>query len=446
MGKQVLNTEIKLDLFISALIHDLGKVSVEYYMSKYPSYKVPDTHGHILIDKFPHMKKHLEKKTLWAPHLSYLDIMVHHHDSYIKDIALRRFKEADRADRSIYLKLPPTHTRMDILRSGVSTIDYLGNKTICTASDIETFERQIAEAIPELIHGDNKEKIKLIRDIFRPIMSQCPNDNRPGAAVSLWDHSVSVYIYLMDTTIRNPLMDLSHPDAILMHPYGPIDLLLELIPVYNKILTHSLSLMEKNLDAIIAGIKQHLNHLNHTGELHRLLFIERNKTILKLVENNGGISPIPLPTIWREIFGIAKPPSMEKLALRIVKEYLTLRFLYGYSHIGALMHMFYRRKVGISELMGMQGKSGGPFIHLLSTPHDKLQICQQPPVIPEDWIYMGKSHGIPIKENLFATQTPSHVLINTSKVFLKWIRPEGDNFTINCHNNATNIFGRNQTP
>ncbi len=433
---------VNLDLFISALIHDLGKVSIEYYLSKEPCSNILDSHAHILVDKYPHIKDILNIPTLWAPEITYLDIMTRHHDSYVTG-ALRKFKEADRKNHAHSLSFPPpTDTRRHV-RKYLIQIDYFGNIKKCNTSSIPQMQKELIKHLSTLISGNINDKVRVIQTIYKPILSLCPTDNRPGYSISIWNHSVSVYMHLKSSIPKqHPLKAYSHPETQLFHPYGDMKLWMKMMPYYSTILEASADSLIKRLSNIRSGIKKHISNLSHTSENHRLFFIDRNIKMLIDIANPHKAQEIE--HIFRHKMGLAKPPSIQDIAIKLIKAYLSLRYKYGYTHEGALFYIFFIRKISLADILQIQqARKKGPLSILLGTPTSNTCIYKSIVHNPLPWIYSSRDHGIPIKEHLYITDREHHILVNSSEIFLKGIGPKRNGLAVHSKYDTGYTLGRN---
>ncbi len=420
---------IKLDILITAIIHDLGKVSYQYFLSKTHDSNLPDSHGYILVKLYPHIKEILNAPTRWAPDITYLDIMTKHHQSYITNKNLRKFKEADRYERSKHLAMPPTHTRQTDQRY-IYTLDYLGNKSICDMKNIPFYQKTLISNLKYLIQGTKYDKIKIIKDIYYPILTKCPTDNRPGRAVSLWDHSIEVYLALISATPVHPIRLLASPHSLLFHAYGSLPLFCKLKDTYNTLLSASAYYTLLYIKEILDGIRKHLKNLPHSNETHRYFYVKRNTILLEEIAQE--ISHQQIQDIFRNVFGIMKPPSISTVAIPLIIQYLKLRYDYRYTHEGSLFHLFFRRKITSADVIQiLRSEIRGPWESWLAIPADTLSIKRIAQNHPANWTFTSKHHGIKIKHGIYITQTPSHILFNQSKILFKGIGKKGNDFTIN---------------
>lgn len=425
MERQIIN----LDIFISALIHDLGKVSSEYYLSKNSNSKKKDVHAHILIDKYPGIISILNKPTKWAPSVTYLDLMTKHHEPYTSNPVIQLFKVADRKDRELTFSMIPIQTRITDLEQLITT-DYLGNKSYAMVNDISYLQKLIVDHLKYLLGEQQSSIIKVISEIYRPILTNFPTDNRPGGANSIWDHATSIYIYLKNLDPSHPLITLSHPESNLFHPYGPLSTFFEILPYLNKLISASANHILREHVEIVKGIGKHLSNLKEKHyEVHRLTFLRKNFELLKNIAQ-----PIPSETIndiFINIFGISRPPSIKKYASKLITNYLYLRYKLEYTHNGALFHIFYRRKMTISDLIHvLRNQSKGPYDIWTSQPRDKVKTWSCPINYPPQWTFSSRNHGMKIRSHLYIKDTPQHVLVNVSKIFNKRINPKCWNLTI----------------
>ena len=425
MERQIIN----LDIFISALIHDLGKVSSEYYLSKNSNSKQKDIHAHILIDRYPKIISILDKPTKWAPSITYLDIMTKHHEPYTSNPVINLFKVADRKDRELTFSMIPIQTRITNLEQLI-TMDYLGNKSYTMVNDIPYLQKLIVDHLKYLLSEEHTSIIKVINEIYRPILTNFPTDNRPGAANPIWDHATSIYIYLKNLNPSHPLLTLSHPESKLFHPYGSLSIFFEILPYLNKLISASANHILREQIELAKSIGKHLSNLKEKNyEVHRLTFIRKNVKLLKNIAR-----PIPSKTlndILINIFGISRPPSIRKYAQKLITNYLYLRYKLGYTHNGALFHLFYRRKMTISDLIHvLRNQSRGPYDIWTSQPQDKVKTWDCPTTYPPQWAFSSRNNGMKIRPNLYIKDIPQHVLVNASKIFNKRIHPKCWNLTI----------------
>ncbi|UZN22751.1 hypothetical protein GM182_02255 [bacterium 3DAC] len=424
-------TIVNLDLLISAIIHDLGKVSLEYFLSKENNSYIPDMHAHILLDKYPYIRSILEKSTLWAPDITYLDIMTKHHDSYVTG-TLKIFKEADRQDHIKNFSFPPPVQTRTPVKDHMIQMNFFGKTIKCSISEIPHMQKLLAKNLKILINGYMKDKVEVINKIYKPILSYCPTDNRPAYSVSIWDHSISLYMYLLNIrNIKHPLQEYSHPECSLFHPYGNINLWKQVYPYYEALFQASAYSLVKNLEDIQKRTEKHISHLPHNGELHRLLFMKRNINYLKAMAKKH--DPKYIEYIFRRILGLSKPPSISNIAYRTIRSYLNLVYNHNYTHTGALFHMFFVRKVSLTDILQIQRiGTNGPLQPLLGTPNSKTCIYKGKFHNPFPWIYTTKDKGTAIKKNLYITSRNHNILVNQSEIFLKRIGPKRYRFTTNC--------------
>jgi hypothetical protein len=228
----------------------------------------------------------------------------------------------------------------------------------------------------------------------------------------------------------------SHPLSIWFFPYGSLEQFKELLEIYEQFFQQIINYSALQLSDILNSIEKHIVHLPHYYENHRIFFIKRQLYFLKKSTHLTQPNYKFVNWFFINTLGISKPPSLKDISIRLLINYIKLRYLYGYSHTGALFHIFFRRKIASQESIAIVRNGNWPLLHLVGKPNDPQCIIRYISPVHIPWTYTSKK-GFFIRKNVYLTSNNKHIYVN-SEILSKWFCPKMGSLTINSKNNAIN--------
>lgn len=405
-----------IKLFITCLLHDIGKIHPAYYQAKYYGYR--DRHATIPFEIYPQLEKILNFN---LPHpltgVKAWEVIKYHHISG-RNKSIEIFREADREDFHRHLAFAPAQSRMHPQQLNI--IDWLGRGHPVPVEDGEYILRQLLSDLDRtLSSGDTKALIDFVRDGLKPILTRFPSDNRqPLSHITLWDHSIAIYIYLLGRNIQIE--------------YNPIPL----YPVWNHAyIIQNLDLWEKLIGGLahitISWLREHeiglIKHTQNTRiawERSRLYQIRRQ---ISTLEENLPVLPLnhqELTDILSETMCSPRPPSPRDVALHITLKYLSTRLKWGLTHQGTLIHMFGSRKLTLAGWLHLHRAHAEIPAHL---PPGKYPVkLRTPKQYPSWWnTYTTDIHrGIPYTTNTYLTQEKPQIVYGVISNPLRRVLPK----------------------